>query len=232
MKGCMKNPTGQQVSRNDRNNVYVFRVILGDRACILRMDFGAPMTPDAQQPEPLENKIYEILYRHEGDLSDGYGYYGGEKDVLLISKEIADLIRTRPHTPAPELYKMQTDEDGAIGKVAVCLCDSCKVNGFLCEKSSRAISPHPPAPEQHFECDSCGEYIFEYPCQYCGWIERGINIKEHDATTARAATLKTLTDLATFLDNADNISDSGNANKFVPLPKLFKWIMERGGSHD
>jgi hypothetical protein len=56
----------------------------------------------AEQPEPLEDKIYEILYRHEGDLSDGYGYYGGEKDVLLISKEIADLLKSRPHTQAPD----------------------------------------------------------------------------------------------------------------------------------
>ena len=64
--------------------------------------------------------------------------------------------------------------------------DQCLLCG--CDGDTRS-RPHTPAPEQHFECDSCGEYIFEYPCQYCGWIERGINIKEHDATTARTATL-------------------------------------------
>jgi len=52
--------------------------------------------------------------------------------------------------------------------------------------------------------------------------------KDHDDTVTHAATTTMLTDLAAFLDNADNISDSGNAMKFVSLPKLFKWMMERG----
>jgi hypothetical protein len=59
------------------------------------------------------------------------------------------LLRQHPHqhTPAPEQYKMQTDEDGATGKVAICLCDQCKVNGFLCTKSPRAITPYIPGKE-------------------------------------------------------------------------------------
>ena len=104
MKGCMKNPTGQQVSRNDRNNVYVFRVIWGDRACILRMDFGAPMTPDAQR------ELRKVIMRepHKATaLTDGWLCFkyldNGEESISTfadISK--GDIITyDRPHTPAP-----------------------------------------------------------------------------------------------------------------------------------
>jgi hypothetical protein len=39
---------------------------------------------------------------------------------------------------------------------------------------------------------------------------------------------KVLDDLATFLDDADNTSDSGNAQKWVSLPMLFKWMQSKG----
>jgi hypothetical protein len=37
-----------------------------------------------------------------------------------------------------------------------------------------------------------------------------------------------LDELAVFLDNADNTSDSGNAQKWVSLPVLFKWMQSKG----
>jgi hypothetical protein len=55
-----------------------------------------------------------------------------------------------------------------------------------------------------------------------------ISLQAFKDEVASAAMLEILTALATFLDNADNISDSGNANKFVSLPKLFKWMIKRG----
>ena len=39
---------------------------------------------------------------------------------------------------------------------------------------------------------------------------------------------KVLEELATFLNNADNTSDSGNAQKWVSLPVLFKWMQSKG----
>lgn len=37
-----------------------------------------------------------------------------------------------------------------------------------------------------------------------------------------------LVELAEFLDNTDNTSDSGNAQKWVSLPVLFKWMQSKG----
>jgi len=92
--------------------------------------------------------------------------------------------------------------------------------------------PHPPAPEPEWLAPKLAEMEKELAEMEKELDLLSAAIPAHDLAIARTTTLATLTDLATFLDNADNISDSGNANNFVPLPKLFKWIMERGGSHD
>lgn len=64
--------------------------------------------------------------------------------IELRDGVLLDELRSRPHpAPALTLYKTQVDEDGAVGKVAICLCDQCKVNGFLCEKSPRAPCNYP-----------------------------------------------------------------------------------------
>jgi hypothetical protein len=49
--------------------------------------------------------------------------------------------------------------------------------------------------------------------------EEGIRAEERD---------KVLDELAVFLDNADNISDSGNAQKWVSLSVLFDWMQSNG----
>ena len=48
--------------------------------------------------------------------------------------------------------------------------------------------------------------------------------EEHDKEVRE----KVLDEFAAFLDNADNISDSGNAQKWVALPSLFKWMQSKG----
>jgi hypothetical protein len=114
---------------------------------------GAPMT-DTQQPGYTEGLLHPECVPHGCPFRPlcaerGQGY---------------SPPCSRPHTPAPEQYKMQTDEDGAIGKVAICLCDQCKVNGFLCTKSSRAITPYIPGKETP-NTYRCCEVCPNVPCK-------------------------------------------------------------------
>ena len=54
------------------------------------------MTNEAQRNEdtvePLVRQIIAILYEHENDLSDGFGYYGGDSGVERTAKDIAALM--------------------------------------------------------------------------------------------------------------------------------------------
>ena len=116
------------------------------------------------------------------------------QEAAAVMDEIRD--STRPHTPAPELYKMQTDEDGAIGKVAVCLCDSCKVNGFLCTKSPRATTPYIPGKE-NINTYRCCEVCPNVPCKP---LFRVNCTRQDPAAIARTATLALIAELQTWLE--------------------------------
>ena len=124
------------------------------------------MTPDTQQQEHC---ICEhVCYMHDDN--------GAPCPNVLTCTD-----RPRPQT----LYKTQVDDDGAVGKVAICLCDQCKVNGFLCQKSPRAISPHPPAPDA--DCDTC---LFSAQCRVIPYIPPCYNHgPDSPARAARSATL-------------------------------------------
>ncbi len=143
------------------------------------------MTP-AQQPEHCEHECVCL----------GVGVQSNFRCPLDSGfwKKCSHDTRSRSHPPA--LYKTQVDDDGAVGKVAICLCDQCKVNGFLCEKSPRAISPHTQAPEPvclgELDCH-------EITRTACSHIDKCFQQHEHDASIARAATLATLDDIPEFL---------------------------------
>jgi hypothetical protein len=128
-------------------------------------------------------------------------------EMSHINPEICEnyhVQQARPHTPAPKQKPVENCKGNFNPKTDPCYhCPAVEV-----------------CPTEHNELAE-GECAINN-CMRKDWLQR------HDAAIARTATLKAMTELADFLDNADNVSDSGNANKFVPLPKLFKWMMERG----
>jgi hypothetical protein len=85
--------------------------------------------PDEVNPAHIEEYIRKYIR------ADGWGESFASNYIHI--ERIAFTHTSAPSQPT--LYKTQTDDDGAIGKVAICLCEQCKVNGFLCIKSPRAI---------------------------------------------------------------------------------------------
>ena len=101
-----------------------------------------------------------------------------------------DTRATHTSPPAPAFYKTQIDEDGAIGKVAICLCEQCKVNGFLCLKSPKAIfTPYIPGKENSntYRCCEVCPNVLSKPVFRCNCLQ-----PEHDAQVAKAAREKVL----------------------------------------
>jgi hypothetical protein len=104
------------------------------------------------QQEPLEvlNRLKEQAKAEwvscDRGTEDSFAY------IIDVLFPLAEMQMVHTSAPALTLYKTQIDDDGAVGKVAICLCEQCKVNGFLCQKSPRAITsaPAPVEDDAHF----------------------------------------------------------------------------------
>ena len=100
------------------------------------------------------------------------------RDVQILTAQ----IRSRPAPQQPVLYaeKPDADDPEIIQKIALCLCEQCKVNGFLCQKSPRAISPEQPP----FSADAVlGAYIAD--------ILEAVKIMRSESATVKGDANKT-----------------------------------------